>query len=70
MRKDRASLQSARRSYQFWSPLLMTEDAKHSFSLTDHGSVGPRASTLCSAGEHKKKKVGTTTRIPYKYRSH
>lgn len=36
--------------YQFWSPLLMTEEARHSFSLTDQGSVGPTFSILCSAG--------------------
>lgn len=35
--------------YQFWSPLFMTDVAKHSFSLTDHGSVGPMTSSLCSA---------------------
>lgn len=38
-----------RLQYQFWSPLFMTEVAKHSFSLTDHGSVGPIESNLCSA---------------------
>lgn len=38
-------------SYQFWSPLLMTDEARHSFSLTDQGSVGPRAIILCSAGQ-------------------
>lgn len=34
--------------HQFWSPLFMTDVAKHSFSLTDHGSVGPITSSLCS----------------------
>lgn len=33
---------------QFWSPLLITEDAKHSFSRMDQGSVGPVLSSLCS----------------------
>lgn len=40
---------SSRRKYQFWSPLFMTDVAKHSFSLTDHGSVGPMTRSLCSA---------------------
>lgn len=34
--------------YQFWSPLLITEEARHSFSRTDQGSVGPTFSILCS----------------------
>ena len=37
--------------YQFWSPLLLTDDARHSFSLTGHGSVGPTACILCSMGQ-------------------
>lgn len=40
--------------YQFWSPLLMTEEARHNFSLTDQGSVGPTFSILCSVGNQNK----------------
>lgn len=36
----------------------MTEDAKHSFSLIDHGSVGPVLSSLCS--ERRKGLEATT----------
>lgn len=31
----------------------MTDVAKHSFSLTDHGSVGPLTRSLCSAEEEE-----------------
>lgn len=39
--------------HQFWSPLLITEEARHSFSLTDQGSVGPTFIILCSVDEWK-----------------
>lgn len=35
------------RHHQFWSPLFMTEEVRHSFSLMDQGSEGP-SSNLCS----------------------
>ena len=43
--------------YQFWSPLFMTEVARHSFSLRDQGSVGAAVSILCSA--HQKQTMHT-----------
>ena len=36
----------------------MTEDAKHSFSRMDHGSVGPVLNSLCS---ERKEDLETTT---------
>lgn len=48
--KLRVPIQSI--THQFWSPLLITDDARHSFSLTDHGSVRPTV-LMISEGQKK-----------------
>ncbi len=55
------------KNHQFWSPLFMTEEARHSFSLIDHGSVGPNIN-LCSVQRIKRQNI--KRRMHFKCKRH